>query len=218
MYPQTRPYTGIRPSANALLGEVLGITAGGFVFTAVGAYLGQGINPGLALLLFIPSILLLFVLRAVRANPTTSLLVFAAFTFLEGLSLGPMLNQYLHLPHGAVIVQNAAMTTAVGMAVLGGLVWTTSINFRRFQGIAAIGLIGLVLVGIISMFFHIVSPTTYSWATLAVFTLLILVDFARIRSGGDGQTSVEMAVQIYLDAINVFLALLRIFGVRSDED
>ncbi len=129
-----------------------------------------------------------------------------------------MINRYLHMQQGALIVQNAALTTAVGMAVLGGLVWTTSINFRRLQGIAAIGLIGLVLIGIIGLFFRVVSPTTYSWATLAVFTLLILVDFARIRSGGDGQTSVEMAVSIYLDAINVFLALLRIFGSRSDED
>ncbi len=77
MYPQTRPYPELRSSNNALLGEVLGITAGGFVLTTVGAYFGQGLNPSLALLLFIPSILLLFALRAVRNNPSTSLLVLA---------------------------------------------------------------------------------------------------------------------------------------------
>jgi modulator of FtsH protease len=58
----------------------------------------------------------------------------------------------------------------------------------------------------------------YAWATLGVFTILTLVDFARIRAGGDGLTPVQMAVQIYLDGINIFLALLRIFGLRSSRD
>ena len=48
-----------------------------------------------------------------------------------------------------------------------------------------------------------------------MFTLLTLVDFSRIRAGGDGHTAVELALSIYLDAINIFIALLRIFGSRS---
>ena len=50
--------------------------------------------------------------------------------------------------------------------------------------------------------------------TLGVFTLLTLIDFSRIRAGGDGASPVELAVAIYLDAINIFLALLRLFGSR----
>ena len=47
-----------------------------------------------------------------------------------------------------------------------------------------------------------------------MFTLLVLVDFARIRAGGSGQTAIQLATSIYLDAINIFLALLSIFGGR----
>jgi modulator of FtsH protease len=34
----------------------------------------------------------------------------------------------------------------------------------------------------------------------------------RIRNGGDGLTAIELAVGIYLDGINLFLALTRIFS------
>jgi modulator of FtsH protease len=100
------------------------------------------------------------------------------------------------------------------MAVLGGVVYITGLDLRRFQGILFGALVALVLVGLISLFFHFISPTAYAWATLAIFAGLTLLDFARIRAGGDGLTPVQMAVQIYLDALNIFLALLQIFGGR----
>ena len=62
---------------------------------------------------------------------------------------------------------------------------------------------------------HFLSPTIYSWAILVIFTAIVLVDFARIRAGGDGLTLVQIAVSIYLDSINIFLALLQIMGGGS---
>jgi len=62
---------------------------------------------------------------------------------------------------------------------------------------------------------HFLSPTIYSWAILAIFAVIVLIDFARIRAGGDGQTAVQIAVSIYLDSINIFLALLQIMGGGS---
>ena len=61
-------------------------------------------------------------------------------------------------------------------------------------------------------------PTIYSWGVLVIFSGLVLIDFARIRAGGDGFTPVQMAVQIYLDAVNIFLALLNILGNRRSDD
>ena len=46
----------------------------------------------------------------------------------------------------------------------------------------------------------------------------VLIDFARLKAGGDGLTPVQMAVSIYLDAINIFLALLQIFGGRRSNN
>jgi FtsH-binding integral membrane protein len=89
---------------------------------------------------------------------------------------------------------------------------------RRFQGILTIALLGLVVVGIVSAFVHFIHPQTYAWITLVIFAGLVLIDFARIRAGGDGLTPVQIAVSIYLDAINIFLALLQIFGGRRSSD
>jgi modulator of FtsH protease len=77
-------------------------------------------------------------------------------------------------------------------------------------------LLALIVAGILSMFFHFVSPTFYSWATLAIFSVLLTVDFMRIRDGGQGNTAIELALSIYLDGLNIFLALTRIFSGGRD--
>ena len=96
--------------------------------------------------------------------------------------------------------------------------FTFSVDWRRFQGIAFGALMVLVLVGIASIFFHFLNPGVYAWATLGIFTLLTLIDFSRIRAGGGGATAVDLAVSIYLDGLNIFIALLQLFGMRSRDD
>lgn len=202
--------------APALLGQVLGITGVGFLVTAFAAYLFRAVPYGVGLMAMIGGIVLLFAMGAVRRNPRTALLLFYAFTFLEGIGLAPVITAYA-VAIGPDVVFNAAATTALGMLVLGGIAFVFSVDWRRFQGLALVALIALLIVGLISAFTHFIHPTTYSWLTLGVFTLLTLIDFSRIRAGGDGLTPVDMAVAIYLDAINIFLALLRIFGSRRDD-
>jgi modulator of FtsH protease len=142
---------------------------------------------------------------------------FYAFTFVEGIGLAPMIMRYVAIDGPGVVV-NAAATTGFGMLVLGGVAFTFSVDWRRFQGIAFGLLLLLVLAGLASLFFHFLSPGVYAWATLGIFTLITLVDFSRIRAGGDGLTAVDLAVSIYLDAINIFIALLQLFGLRSRDD
>ncbi len=76
------------------------------------------------------------------------------------------------------------------------------------------GLLVLVLAGFVSIFWHFLSPDTYSWLTLVVFSLLTVADFARIRAGGNGQRATVLALSIYLDSINIFLAVLQLMGGR----
>ena len=219
--PRSSPgrYGGYAPSGPAvsvpsLLGQVLGITGVGFLISAVAAYLFRDVSPVIGLFALIGGFVLLFVMSAVRNNHQVALLWFYAFTFLEGIGLAPTITRYA-VAIGPDVVVNAAATTGFGMLVLGGVAFVFSVDWRRFQGIATGALVALIVVGIISMFTHWVHPTTYSWLTLGVFTLLTLVDFSRIRAGGDGFTPVQLAVSIYLDGINIFLALLRIFGSRG---
>jgi modulator of FtsH protease len=217
LQPRWQNYGPQTASTPALLGQVLGITGVGFLITAVAAYLFRGIAPGAGMLAFFAGLIVLFVMSAVRGNPQVALLWFYAFTFLEGIGLAPMLARYAQIDGGAVVA-NAAFTTGFGMLVLGGVAFVFSVDWRRFSGIAFGALIALLVVGLISAFTHWVHPATYSWLVLGVFTLITLVDFSRIRAGGGGATAVDLAVSIYLDAVNIFVALLQLFGMRSRDD
>jgi modulator of FtsH protease len=218
--PMARVGTMARPN---LLGMVMGITAVGFIITAIAAYYGQGVGYGASMIAMLVGFGLLMALNATRDNPSTSLMLFYAFTACEGIGIGPVIQRYTQLAGSGVVI-NAAATTGVGMAVIGAIVYATSFDFRKLTSFAFAALIGLLIIGVLSMFIKIIHPMTYSWATLAIFSLMLFIDFSRIRSGGEymaGSGSymspVQLAVQIYLDAINIFLSLLRIFGVRTSD-
>ena len=211
-----RPY-GYAPAVpvQSLLGQVLGITAMGLLITAGAAYFFQQVSYGAGMIAMLVGFLLLIGINVARNNPVLSLGMFYGFALLEGIGLAPVIHAYV-VTIGADVVVQAAATTGLGMLALGCIVYATGIDFRRFQGYLFVALIGLVLVGIVSAFTHWIHPSTYSWLTLVIFTGLVLVDFARIRAGGDGLSPVQLAVQIYLDAINIFLAILQLLGRRRD--
>lgn len=210
--PRSYGYAPAIP-VQSLLGQVLGITAMGLLITAAASYFFQGVSYGAGLLAMIVGFLLLIGINVVRNNPALSLGMFYGFALLEGIGLAPTIHYYVATIGPDVVVQ-AAATTGLGMLALACIVYGTGIDFRRFQGYLFVALIALVLVGIVSIFTHWLHPTTYSWLTLLIFTGLVLVDFARIRAGGDGLSPVQLAVQIYLDAINIFLAVLQLLGGR----
>lgn len=218
---QQNPYgrgAGVAVNTQSLLGQVLGIVAIGFGITALAVYLitytlGIALSPMVGLIAMLVGFGLLFAINGARANPGLSLGLFYAFTFAMGVGITPVLQVYLHVAPDAV--WNAAVTTAAGMGALGAIVYGTGLDLRRFQGIFFAALLGLIVVGIISLFVRFVSPTIYSWATLVIFAGFTLISFARIRAGGDGLTPVQIAASVYVNALNIFLALLQIFGGRS---
>ena len=214
-----RTYGARALPVQSLLSQVLGLTAVGLLVTAVSAHLFSSVAPGspIGWLAFGAGFLLLFGINAVRQNEAVALLMYYLFTFLMGIWIGPVVGMYVRAV-GPGVVSQAATTTGLGMLTMAVIVYATGIDFRRFSGIAFAALLALVVAGIVSIFTHWIHPTLYAWLTLAVFALLTLIDFARIRAGGDGHRPVQIAVQLYLDTINIFLALLQIFGGRSRED
>ena len=213
MYQQQQRYGAPAVSTSAQLGQVLGITGAGFLVSAVTGYLTQGFPYGLSLIAMLVGFGFLIAISATRRNPGLSMVMFYAFTACEGIGIGPVVASYARIDGSSVVV-DAASTTGLGMLTLAAIVYLTSFDYRRLSGIAFGALIALVIVGLISAFTHFLHPGVYAWATLGVFTLLVLVDFARIKAGNSGATSIELATSIYLDAINIFMALLSIFGGR----
>lgn len=200
----------------SLLSKVLWITTVAFLFTAFGAYIAPASLGGGFFILFILTIGLIFGINAVsKRSPGLALVLFYAFATLMGVEIGPMLQSYMHMAGGQTVVFQAALTTAVGMGVMGMVAQVARFNYQRVARYAMFALIGLVIVGLLSMFIHFVSPGLYAWATLAIFSVLLLVDFMRLRDGGLGLSPVQLSLSIYLDALNIFIALLQIFGNGS---
>ncbi len=208
--------TGQVDTASRLLGKVLGMVSIAFLFTAGGSYLSLSIPPGIALLIMVLNFGTLFAIRATRANQARQMTLLYTFAFLEGIGLGPTIQHYLG-HGGSHLVGTAAMTTGIGMAMLGTLAYAISVNYRKVQAIGSVLLIGVIVLMLATLFFHFVQPTTLDWLVLGVFSILTVGDFARVRAGGGGATAVELALSIFLDGLNIFLAVLNLFGNRSDD-
>jgi FtsH-binding integral membrane protein len=203
-------------SASSLLSQVLVITSIGFFTSAVGVYLAPASAPaGMFWLYFIVTIGLIFAIRAARNTPALAFGLFLLLALAMGFEISPYINMLLHTGHSNAVF-NAALTTAVGMAVLGMGAQIFTFDYRRVRNYAIAALFALIIIGILGAFFHFVSPNVYSYLTLAIFGVLVVVDFMRIHKGGDGATAVELALSIYLDGINIFLALTRIFSGSRD--
>lgn len=210
---EMRQYPGIidvpREETASLLAKVLGITAVGFLITAFGVATAP---EGGSLIGFIAVIALVFGINfAKKKSSMLALGLFLALSYFMGWEIGPLIHRYMRTV-GPDVVFRAAGTTGLGMAGMGCFAYLFQVNYRKVLGIGVAALLVLMLAGILSIFFHFMTPDTYSWLTLGVFTLLTIGDFARIRAGGDGQSAVVLALSIYLDAINIFLALLQLMG------
>ncbi len=200
-------------STASLLSKVLWITTAAFLFTAFGAYIAPANMGGGIFIVFLLTFGLIFGINAAsRRSPGLALVLFYSLATLMGVEIGPLLQGYMHVAGGQAVVFQAAITTAVGMAVMGMVAQIAKFNYQRVANYAFAALIGLIILGVISMFVHFISPGLYAWATLAIFSVLLLVDFMRLRDGGMGLTPVQLSLSIYLDALNIFIALLQIFG------
>jgi modulator of FtsH protease len=200
-----------REATAPLLAKVLGITAVGFLVTALGVYTAPSwaTLPG-----FIAVLGLIFAITfARRKNAALALSLFYLLTYFMGWEIASRIQFYV-TTGGAALVFNAAAITGIGMACMGIVAYLFTINYRAVLGIGMALLMGLLLIGLVSIFFHFLTPDAYSWMVLGVFTLLTVGDFARIRAGGDGQSAVSLSLSIYLDAINIFLAVLQLLSGR----
>jgi len=200
-----------REGTASLLAKVLGITSLGFLITSFGVATAPdwATLPGMIAVL----VLVFAITLSKKASPALALGMFLVLSYFMGWEIGPLIHRYARTV-GPSVVFNAAATTGLGMAAMGCVAYLFQINYRKIAGIGFAALMVLILLGVASMFFHFLSPDTYSWLTLGIFSLLTVGDFARIRAGGDGRSAVSLALSIYLDAINIFLAVLQLFGGR----
>jgi len=145
--------------------------------------------------------------------------VFIVFAALMGMSLSSI---FLRYTSGAIF--SVFLITAGMFAVMAFVGYTTHTDLTKFGSLMLMLLVGIIIASLVNLFMHSESFSyMISFLCVAVFTGLIAYDVQKIKRIGaqinaDGSTTGKMAIwaalSIYLDFVNLFLALLRVFGNR----
>ena len=162
--------------------------------------------------------LVLFASTVAAKNSPMAIPLFIAYSALNGFTISIVLWAYT----GETVL--LSFVTAVGMfAVMAIIGATTKKNLSAMGQALIAALIGVIIASVVNMFLQS-SGMSYiiSLISVVIFAGLIAYDNQRIRyvfeeTGGNVQEgwAISLALQLYLDFVNLFLNLLRIFGRRD---
>ena len=211
MYSQTS--SQIMPSVLRVFALSLGFS---FVGTLAGAYVPAGLFLPLSILELV-MLVSAFFLRRRKAVSYTFLYV---FTFISGITLYPIVAHYLATAGANTVISAFGTTTTVftGLAIYAS---KTKRNFSYLGGFLMAALLALVAISIFNIFWPLSSTgmLAYSFIGVMVFSGYILFDINQMKRYGVSAENVPlMALSLYLDFINLFLSILRIFGILSKND
>jgi FtsH-binding integral membrane protein len=137
------------------------------------------------------------------------------FAAIQGAILGPLLALYEARYPG--LPAEAGWVTVAVFGSLTAYAFATKKDFSFLGGMLFIGVIGLVIAGIVSMFVHAaLLSMIYSVAGVLIFSGFVLYDTSQIMLRLAPEDAVMGAVSLYLDFINLFLFILRLLSSRRD--
>ena len=145
--------------------------------------------------------------------------IFFLFSALFGISLSSIFHVYRIGSIGTVFASTCALFGV--MAILG---YTTKTDLTKLGSLLMVGLIGIVIASLINMFLRNgTMDYIISIIGVIIFTGLTAYDTQKIKElSQQNNGSVEFkkiaimcALTLYLDFINLFLFLLRLFGRRD---
>jgi uncharacterized protein len=203
----------------------LAVTAITSLFTVSSAAMMQLIfgSPMVLIILIVAELGIVVALSAAinRMSSATALLMFFAYSFLNGLTLAAIFMVYTRAS-----IANTFFVTAGTFGVMSVYGYTTKRDLTSWGSFLTMGLIGVIIASLVNMF---LGSSQISWLItyigVIVFVGLTAYDTQQIKAmalsdfGGEEMErkgSVIGALRLYLDFINLFLLLLRIFGGRRD--
>lgn len=168
-------------------------------------------------------LVLVFVMSGMvaRLNSTVMLGIFLLYSALTGMSLSTVFLIYTGNSIANVFFMSAGIFALMAFAG-----YTTKTDLTKLGSILMIGLIGIIVASLINMFIGS-SGMDYiiSIIGVVIFTGLTAYDMQKLKNMGEQvatgtETAQKMALMgalsLYLDFINLFLMLLRLFGGRRD--
>ncbi len=155
-----------------------------------------------------------------RFSYSVVLTLFLAFATIMGISLS-----FVLLAYTATSIYTTFASAAVMFGVMAVMGYTTSTDLTRMGNILMMAVVGMVIASLINFFMQS-STMSYviSFIGVIVFTGLTAYDVQKLKRIGEGaeygaestkKLVIMGALSLYLDFINLFLSLLRIFGDRK---
>jgi modulator of FtsH protease len=199
-------------SSTFLLGQVMFLVAIALAFAAAGTYIGRDLAFGTAMICEFAALGMLIVqmfVPALRAGSVGMVWMFA-LALLLGLGLGPVIAQYAVYDRTALY--QAAGGTALTVGVMGSYGFATSRDLIRwmrplFWALLAVFALSIVLI--------LVGSGEHLLLNLAIYVIVsayLAIYFQIIRRRATEQDVIWIATGVFINIINIFLTLLRIFG------
>ncbi|BCP55669.1 membrane protein [Kaistia sp. 32K] len=197
--------------------QAVGQMANGLMLTSIGAAIYSG--PLMWILVFAPVALVFFLSFSIqRMQTSTAQLVFWGYAALMGVSLSSIFAVYT-----AQSITQVFFITAATFGAMSLYGYTTKRDLTGMGSFLFMGLIGIIIASIVNIF---VGSSAMGFAIsvlgVLIFTGLTAYDTQKIKEmyyvGDDGTVAGRKAIMgaltLYLDFINLFLMLLRLFGDR----
>jgi FtsH-binding integral membrane protein len=186
-----------------------------------------GASPLMWVVMFAPlGLVFLMSLGYNKLSTMAMLLVFVAFAILNGISFST-----IFLSYDLGSIYKAFGSASVVFALMAIVGYTTETDLTKLGNILRIGLIALIIAMVINFFMQSgAMDYVISIIGVVIFTGLTAYDVQKLKRIGAGEETVPGsgikeipskkraiygALDLYLDFINLFLFLLRLFGSRD---
>ena len=158
--------------------------------------------------------------RIRRMNANTATAIFIGYSLLNGLTLSGI---FLSFSLGSIA--STFFITAGTFAVFAVVGYTTKTDLTRLGSLLFMAVIGIIIASVVNMFLGSEQlDYIISFVGVLVFTGLVAYDTQKIKEmniiGNEGtdedrKEAIMGALTLYLDFINLFIFLLRLFGDRK---
>ena len=205
---------------SSLIKQTYQLLTASLIAATAGAFVGMNFfSISSPILFLVVEIALIFGMQfATKSGSNTiALVLLFAFTFITGLSLGPILNFYIGAGAGNIVTQ-AFLMTAIIFGGLSVYAMNTKTDFSSWGKVLFFALLAIIVVSLLNYFFFS-SPLIHiivSAIAAFVFCCYILFDTQNIIRG-NYTSPIMAAVSLYLDIFNLFISLLNILGFLNRE-
>lgn len=152
-----------------------------------------------------------------KFSTNTLILLFIGFAVTQGLSMGSIFLVYT----GASII-SAFLAAALTFATFAVIGFTTKRDLTSMGTFLMVGLIGIIIASIINIWLALpVLAQVINVLAVVIFVGLTAYDVQKLKEiyyngGDDGKVRTLGALTLYLDFINIFIALLQLMGGKRE--